>query len=171
MILPQKDKITQPPLKTIIIRHRRENLKKCSLRGLETRSDLVFLKYPLTAPLNLRHALVLTLDAPPLSACDKEYPLCLIDGTWRLAQKMIVNLPLDESIIYRSLPKEFRTAYPRRQEDCSDPEHGLASVEALYIAHRLLERECEGLLTHYYWKDAFLKKNKQLFESLNFINS
>jgi pre-rRNA-processing protein TSR3 len=31
---------------TIILRHARENLKKCSLKGLEKRSDFRFFTYP-----------------------------------------------------------------------------------------------------------------------------
>jgi pre-rRNA-processing protein TSR3 len=33
-------------LPTIILRHKKENLKKCSLRGLEPREDLRFFTYP-----------------------------------------------------------------------------------------------------------------------------
>ena len=59
----------------------------------------------------------------------------------------------------RSLPGHFVTAYPRKQEDCPDPERGLASVEALYIAHQILGHDTEGLLEHYHWKEKFLEKN------------
>ena len=145
-----------PP--TIILRHRRENLKKCSLRGLEKREDMIFLSYPLQAPLpDVSHYCALAIDAPPLSEADASCGLFLIDGTWRLAEKMAKSLPAN--LILRSLPAQFKTAYPRRQLDCPDPERGLASVEALYLAYRILGRNTEGLLDHYHWKELFTSTN------------
>ncbi|MBI3508947.1 MAG: hypothetical protein HY069_04875 [Chlamydiia bacterium] len=143
-----------PP--TAILRHRRENLKKCSLSGLETRSDLLFFTYPQDPLPDLSHYLLLKVGAPPLSEADCERGLFLIDGTWRLAAVMEKQLPW--ALEARSLPVSYRTAYPRRQTDCPDPESGLASVEALFIAHLLLGRPTHGLLDHYYWKDTFLKE-------------
>ena len=58
--------------------------------------------------------------------------------------------------------KGLKTAYPREQGDCVDPEPGLASIEALFIAYRLLGYSTEGLLDYYYWKEKFIK--------INFIN-
>jgi pre-rRNA-processing protein TSR3 len=144
-----------PP--TIILRHNRENLKKCSLRGLEHRPDMIFLTYPTSVLPDLTGYCVLTLDAPPLSIEDAHLGLFLIDGTWRYAQKMAKSLPSPAPFVCRSLPTHFRTAYPRRQLDCPDPERGLASVEALYLAYSILGRNTEGILDHYHWKEAFLK--------------
>ena len=70
-----------PP--TIILRHKRENLKKCSLRGLEERPDFQFLTYPLSKLPNLDQYCILSLDAPELSIADAERGIFLIDGTWR----------------------------------------------------------------------------------------
>lgn len=142
-----------PP--TIILRHKRENLKKCSLRGLETREDMVFLTYPKSFLPDLKGYCVLTLDAPPLTLEDAHLGLFLIDGTWRYAEKMAKSLP--SPFIGRSLPP-YRTAYPRRQLDCPEPERGLASVEALYLAYSILGRSTDGILDHYHWKDSFKAK-------------
>lgn len=138
-----------PP--TVILRHRRENLKKCSLRGLEERKDLIFYTYPVDSLPDLSHYLLLKVDAPPLTMADQDRGLFLIDGTWRLASIMEKQLPWKMEA--RSLPAGFQTAYPRKP----NPEGGLASVEALYLAHQLLGRDCETLLDHYYWKEYFLK--------------
>ncbi len=146
-----------PP--TIILRHRRENLKKCSLRGLEQREDLRFFTYPKSELPCLAGYLLLTLDAPPLTSQDAHLGLFLIDGTWRHAQTMFSQLPFPHRFEYRSLPSYFTTAYPRRQEDCPEPHRGLASIEALYIAYHLTGRPTEGLLDNYHWKDQFLNKN------------
>jgi len=140
-----------PP--TIILRHRRENLKKCSLRGLESRNDMVCLTYPTSALPDLKGYCVLSLNAPELTLEDAHLGLFLIDGTWRYAEKMAKSFT--RPFTCRSLPAHVRTAYPRRQLDCPDPERGLASVEALYLAYTILGRNTEGILDHYHWKNQF----------------
>lgn len=151
-----------PP--TIILRHRRENLKKCSLRGLENRSDCLFFTYPKDALPDLSQYILLTLDAPVLSRVDADYGLFLIDGTWRYTEVMQRQTLLPP--YKRSLPVDCLTAYPRKQEDCPSPERGLASVEALHLAYAVLGRNPEGLLDNYYWKDQFLNKNAGFFRNL-----
>jgi pre-rRNA-processing protein TSR3 len=129
-------------------------LKKCSLTGLESRPHLRFFTYPVDELPDLSGYLLLKVGAPPLSLADSVRGLLLIDATWRLAEKMEKSLP--QTLEARSLPNGFRTAYPRRQTGCPDAAAGLASVEALYIAHLLLGRPTEGLLDHYHWKEQFL---------------
>jgi len=150
-----------PP--TIILRHRRENLKKCSLKGLEKREDLLFFTYPRDPLPDISHYILLHIDAPPLSKNDQQSGLFLIDGTWRLAEKMKGQIPPHMTLVLRSIPLTFKTAYPRRQDDCVFPDRGLASVEALFIAYYLMGRNTEGLLDHYFWKKEFLEKNALLF--------
>lgn len=140
-------------MKTIIWRHRRENLKKCSLRGLERREELSFYTYPNEPLPSLDGFLLLTIDAPPLTRADSHFGLLLLDGTWRYAERMERQLPPCER---RSLPPISQTAYPRRQEECPDPSRGLASVEALYLAYSILGWDVEGLLDHYHWREEFL---------------
>lgn len=150
----------QPILQTLILRHSRENLKKCSLRGLETRNDLCFYTYPKVTVLpDLSNYVLLTLGAPELSMQDNDKGLFLIDGTWRYAEKMLKFVGQPAGLQYRSLPKHYRTAYPRRQLDCPEPEFGLASVEALFIAYHILGWDTTGLLDHYHWKEQFLSMN------------
>lgn len=148
---------------TIIIRHRRENLKKCSLRGLETRRDIDFFKFPdvnLSSHLpHLNDHILLTMDAPPLTKDDCGKHLILIDATWNLAEKMEKNLGFTKHPLRRSLPSMYRTAYPRKQTGCSSPQTGLASIEALAIAFFLLGMETKGLLDHYFWKSLFFERN------------
>jgi pre-rRNA-processing protein TSR3 len=141
-------------MSTIILRHRRENLKKCSLKGLEGKKGLVFYTYPIDQLPDYSHCLLLKVGAPPLTIEDRDRDLFLIDGTWRLAQVMEKQLPW--KLEARSLPGSFRTAYPRKQTDCPNPTEGLASIEALYIAHLVLGRPTEGLLDQYHWKEQFL---------------
>lgn len=149
-------------LPTIIVRHRKENLKKCSLRGLESRSDCVFVRYPCKELPPLDGYLVLDLEGGEISEEDQGRGILLIDATWRYAEQMNKNLSLPGTIVRRSLPQHFRTAYPRTQTGCASPDQGLASIEALYLAYHLMGRSTDGLLDHYYWKDEFLKKNSAI---------
>ncbi len=141
-------------MQNIIIRHRKENRKKCSLRGLENDPRFCFYTYPLEKPIDFGDATLLKVDAPLLTRADAPYPLLLLDGTWRYAGKMAENLLLPKRA--RSLPSELETAYPRRQ----DQPNGLSSIEALYVALLILGRDCEGLLDNYHWKEAFLEINR-----------
>lgn len=152
-------------MSTVIVRHRRENLKKCSLRGLENRPDLTFYTYPVDRLPDLSTFLLLKVGAPPLTRTDRDKGLLLIDGTWRLAQVMEKQLP--QKLEARSLPGSYRTAYPRRQTDCPDPASGLSSIEALYIAHLLLGRSTEGLLDHYHWRDRFFEINSTILSTVS----
>ena len=144
---------------TIILRHQRENLKKCSLRGLESRKDLLFFTYPKDALPDLSNYVMLSFDGPQLTPDDRDKGIVLLDGTWRYAEKMLKNTPGLSSLPRRSLPTEIQTAYPRKQDDCTEPARGLASVEALYAAYLLMGRDTTGLLDYYHWKEFFLTKN------------
>lgn len=148
---------TFPP--TIVLRHRRENLKKCSLRGLESRQDFRFFCYPRAELPDLSGYIILALDAPVLTKDDANKGLFILDSTWRYADTMGKFADPGQILQKRSLPSHYRTSYPRRQDDCLDPERGLASIEAIYIAYHILERDTSGLLDLYYWKENFLKSN------------
>ena len=146
-----------PP--TYILRHQRENLKKCSLKGLEKRGDCQFFIYPKSILPNISNYILLAIDAPDLTSKDEDKGIFLLDSSWRYAEKMLKFVDSQTIIEKRSLPKYYRTAYPRRQNDCPDPEIGLASIEALYIAYVILGRNTNGLLDNYHWKNLFLEKN------------
>lgn len=147
---------------TYILRHRRENLKKCSLRGLEQRSDFQFFTYPTSDLPNLSNYIMLSMEGSPLTAADAQKGIFLLDATWRYAAKMAQFVEKQGEVEKRSIPACYQTAYPRRQDDCPNPEAGLASVEALYIAFMILGKDTTGLLDHYHWKEEFLFKNRPL---------
>lgn len=144
---------------TLVWRHRRENLKKCSLRGLESRPDFQFFTYPSMALPDTTNYILLTLDGTPLTPEDRTHGLILIDGTWRYASKMLQALDHRPNILRRSIPGSFRTAYPRCQTSCADPERGLASLEAIFVAYHVLGHDTTGLLDNYHWKQKFLELN------------
>lgn len=151
-------------MKNIIIRHKKENLKKCSLRGLEKRNDLIFFKYPFEIEVDFSNCVLLNMDSNKIiSKEDKDKKIVLIDSTWRYLDKILKVFPND--IETRSLPKKYITAYPRKQTLCSDPKYGLASVEALYLAYLLTDRDPQGLLDNYFWKNDFLSINRLKLKS------
>ena len=156
---------------TVVLRHYKENIKKCSLSGLEEDPNFLFFSYPKSMPEGLEGTIVLTLDAPVLSKEDSDLDLLLVDGTWRYAAQMEEKLPAkNPKLIKRSLPHNITTAYPRKQTGCFDPARGLASIEALYVAHQLTGRPYENLLNRYYWKEEFLLKNPSLEAFSEFLD-
>jgi pre-rRNA-processing protein TSR3 len=142
-----------PP--TIIVRHPKENPRKCSILPLRGRADLIFLTYPVKEPPSLEGYVRLAAHGPELSAADAEKGVLLLDGSWRWAgsmSKTFLEVPP------RSL-HGWQTAYPRVSKQGTDPDNGLASVEALFVAYHILGRPTEGLLDHYHWAEEFLRIN------------
>ena len=147
-----------PP--TIIVVHRRENRKKCSVEPLRGRDEFVFWTYPDAGPESLDGYVRLGIGGPLLSEADRNSGMLVIDGTWRLAERMekkYAHLPI------RSLPP-CQTAYPRVSKIFDDPATGLATIEAIYLADHLLGRDTTTLLDHYRWRDEFLQMNAELLQ-------
>jgi pre-rRNA-processing protein TSR3 len=142
-----------PP--TVIVRHPRENPRKCSVLPLRGRPGFVFLSYPVSQPPPLVGYVRLAAEGEELSAADVDCGLLVLDGSWRWADKM-TRAFLD--VPPRSL-HGFRTAYPRVSKQGTDPGHGLATIEAVFLAYHLLGRPTEGLLDHYRWAAEFLRLN------------
>jgi pre-rRNA-processing protein TSR3 len=146
--------MTIPP-PTVIVRHPKENPKKCTVLPLRGRPDLVFLRYPVVPLPNLDGYVRLAAEGPELSPADAGCGLLLLDGSWRWAQAMNRD--------FREVPPRslhgYRTAYPRVSKLGTDPGNGLASVEALFLAYHILGRPTEGILAHYRWAEEFLRLN------------
>jgi pre-rRNA-processing protein TSR3 len=140
---------------TIIVRHPRENPKKCSILPLQGREDVQILIYPPSNPPSFDGYIRLAAEGPALSDADRAAGILLLDGSWRSASKMIVQF---EAVPPRSLAG-WQTAYPRVSKLGTDPANGLASIEALFIAYHLLGRPTAGLLDHYRWAEQFLEAN------------
>lgn len=137
-----------------ILRHPDENLAKCSLEPLRARPDLRFLTAEGGAAVDGTGCILLEVGGPPIGPADAGKPLILLDGNWKHIPRLrarVIGSPLA-----RSLPP-VPTAYPRRNAEGRDPAQGLASVEALYLALRLLGNDDRSLLSHYRWRDAFLR--------------
>ena len=142
-----------PP--TIIVVHPREKRSKCSVEPLRGRPDFHFETFPNQVTLPLNGYIRLGMGGPELSAKDSGAGLLVLDGTWKLAARME---PFYCDVPVRTLPS-VKTAYPRISRYGSDPDGGLATVEAVYAALRIMNRPTDGLLDEYYWKQDFLDQN------------
>ena len=143
-----------PPI-TVIVRHPKENPKKCSILPIKGRPDVEFHTYPLRVVPEYPGYVRLAAEGPALTSADKELGLLLIDASWRRAEEMT---PAFAHVPPRSLTG-YVTAYPRVSRFGTDPAVGLASIEALFIAYHILGRPTKGLLDHYHWKHEFLSLN------------
>jgi pre-rRNA-processing protein TSR3 len=142
-----------PP--TVIVRHTRENPRKCSVLPLRGRADIVFVNYPPKERPALAGYLRLAAEGPALTVADAGRGILLLDGSWRWAAAMTRDFADVEP---RSL-HGYRTAYPRVSKLGTDPDNGLASVEALFGAYLILGRPTAGLLDSYRWAAEFLDLN------------
>lgn len=143
-----------PP--TIVVRHPKENPRKCTILPLRDRPDLLILRHPVKNPPDLTRYVRLAAEGPELTAADAGAGLLLLDGSWRWADAMtrdFLHVPP------RSL-RGYQTAYPRVSKQGTDPDNGLATVEALFLAYRILGRPTDGLLDHYHWAAEFLRLNR-----------
>jgi rRNA small subunit aminocarboxypropyltransferase len=147
--------IERPP--TIIVVHPKERRKKCTVEPLRDREDFRFWKFPRQGPECLKGYVRLGLRGPLLTTADVGRGLLLLDGTWKLVDRM---LPDYEQLPVRSL-LPWRTAYPRVSKLYEDPAPGLATIEALFAAFWQTGRDTSGLLDRYHWKDEFLEINSE----------
>jgi pre-rRNA-processing protein TSR3 len=143
-----------PP--TIIVVHPRERRSKCTVEPLRGRKDFIFWTFPEMGAEPLDGYVRLGIGGPVLSTADGDRGLLVLDGTWRLADRMekfFRDVPI------RSLPT-VKTAYPRASYVYPDPAGGLATIEAIFAAYRILGRPCAGLLDGYHWAAEFVAANQ-----------
>lgn len=143
------------PPPTIFVVHPREKRSKCTLEPLRGKPGFVFWKFPKVGPEPLTGYVRLGLDGPPVGPADGAGGLLLLDGTWRLAERMESQFT---SIPVRSLPV-WQTAYPRVSKLFEDPGAGLATIEALFVAYHVMGRDTSGLLDGYLWGEEFRQRN------------
>lgn len=137
-----------------ILRHPAENLAKCSVEPLRGRADLEFLAAEGSAVVRGDGCILLEVGAPPLTAADAGRRLILLDGNWKHVPRLRARVT--GSPLPRSLPP-VPTAYPRRNAEGADPAEGLATVEALYLALRVMGADDPALLAHYRWREEFFR--------------
>lgn len=152
----------------IIVDHK-ESDKKCTILPLKERPDFHIRFFntgekltPLTSQVLLHHEGV-SLDEFSKTKKVEVTKIAALDSFWRRLEKILENITgnLPELV---KIPHGFLTAYPRKSKDGSDPDGGLATIEAIFIAAAFLGNWDESLLDKYYFKDKFLEINKPIFE-------
>ena len=144
----------------ILIAHDvREPPNKCSVTPLRGMAGVRFVPLGRHTRLDAGRRIWLDVDGDELSAEDRGLDLLLIDSTWRRVPTLARRIEGD--LLRRRLPP-LVTAFPRRSKLVRDPEHGLASVEALYAATVILGSPRPELLGAYRWAEGFLAANPGL---------
>lgn len=141
---------------TIVVVHPTERRSKCSVHPLRGRDGFAFWTYPARGEEPLEGYVRLGFGGPQIGPDDRARGLLVLDGTWRRVERMerdYADVPV------RSLP-ELVTAYPRVSKTYDDPAGGLATIEAIYAAWRLMGRDTAGLLDEYRWAEEFLERNR-----------
>jgi len=143
----------------LIVHDPREPAKKCSLTPLRGMPGVRFVSVKGGKRVDAGRRIWLDPDGEELGPADRGIGLLLIDCTWRRVPTL--SKRIDGELLRRRLP-DLVTAYPRRSKLVPDPEHGLASVEALYAAMALLDDPCPELMARYHWAGEFLAANPNL---------
>lgn len=143
-----------------------ENPRKCTIQPLKGREDFSFRYFSGNKPIAPFTAdCLLHIDGECLSKLSRGSlkSLALIDCTWKKVPGVLQRLPQPLPRLVR-MPDGFVTAYARKNKQGEDPDGGLATIEALFIAAAFMGCWDETLLDKYYFKDAFLEANLNLWK-------
>ena len=148
-----------------ILMDKRENPRKCTIAPLKDRADFHIRYFSHGRKISAFTATTLLHVEGELiqkAKSDDTVQLAVIDCNWRKVPSTLqrVALPLPKLV---RIPEGFVTAYPRANKEGKDPEHGLATIEALFLAAAFFGNWDESLLEKYYFKDLFLQKNSEMF--------
>ena len=150
-----------------ILVDRSERINKCTILPLAGHPDLDIVRYHRGKPLPalagemLLHPEGASLDALPRRE-SPVHTLSAIDCTWKRLAAVLrqVAEPMPQLV---KIPQGFVTAYPRRNKQNRDPDAGLATIEAVFIAAAFLGHWDESLLSQYAFAADFLALNRQVF--------
>ncbi|MBY0369516.1 hypothetical protein K2X33_02445 [bacterium] len=150
-----------------------ETANKCTIKPLSGRPDFRLFKVwgegplgPFSAPLLLHH------EGECLSTLREgfqEVPaIAAVDCVWRRLPRLLKRMAWeqDQPAVRARIPEGFITAYPRVGQPEQDPDGGLATIEALFIAAALVGNWDVTLLSKYYFGRAFVEKNARRFLEL-----
>jgi pre-rRNA-processing protein TSR3 len=159
-------------MRFFIVQDYKENRRKCTLTPLAGVDGMTFLclgPRKQAPEAEVPGGVLLHIDGRPLHRSDADLLgdgcLLLVDSTWARVPKVLRRMKVTAGgrLEKRSLPRGFITAYPRKSKLKRDPDEGLASVEALFLAAVILGEPAPDLLRHYRWSAEFLRRN---FEQL-----
>jgi len=149
-------------IEVMVLRLRKESVRKCSLTALRRRGDgrFRFVDCELGQAVEVGAASLLHPEGELLGLGDAGRRLLLVDSSWRDLPRVLTGVSGD--LVRRRLPEGLVTAYPRRSNWFADPATGLASVEALHAALGLLGARDDSVLEGYRWKEEWLRSNAGL---------
>ncbi len=142
---------------------KKENKRQCTVYPLRYRKDFRFYYFHKNAPISQPQSdVLLHVNGVPIQEYTKKIQsIAVVDCVWKKVEpalKLMEN-PLPPLV---KIPGDFVTAYPRKSKyENLDPEGGLATIEAIFIAGAFLNNWDESLLSNYYFKKEFLKCNEQ----------
>ncbi len=164
-----------------ILIDKRENKKQCSIYPLKEREDFHLCYFdrgtsplpPLTADVFL-HVDGISLDEwknnrredtsrPGVSYLGANSlgvsSLAVIDCTWKRVDPTVRRIEGNLPTLVK-IPPTFVTSYPRKsKQEGLDPDGGLATIEAIFIAAAFLGTWDESLLDKYHFRQDFLGWN------------
>lgn len=143
-----------------VLMDRKENTRKCTIHPLRERKDFT-VRYFRSGPIPAFQAdFLLHVDGKDLRDFKNSPPqsIAVIDCNWRKVPWVVENVakPLPTLV---KIPEGFVTAYPRRNKEGKDPDAGLATIEAVFIAAAFCGVWDESLLEHYHFAENFLAMN------------
>lgn len=153
-----------------------ESPNKCTILPLADRQDFIILRPARNEPIQtLTGQLLLHPEGALLSELRDQQDLnvsrlSVIDSNWKWLPLMLsrVQPPLPRLV---RIPPGFQTAYPRRSKKNTDPEEGLATIEAIFIAAAFLGQWDETLFSRYHFGSEFLRINAETFRSYGISSS
>ncbi len=153
-----------------VVLDRGETANKCTIMPLAGRAGfrIVGVVDELAIP-GLRSDLLLHPEGECLTGLraklGKVEAIAAVDCVWRRLPVLLAGIEGGLPTLAR-IPDGFVTAYPRKSEDGSDPQAGLATIEAIFTAAALLGNWDTGLLSQYYFGAAYVALNAALFARL-----
>jgi pre-rRNA-processing protein TSR3 len=93
--------------------------------------------------------------------------LSVVDCNWRRLAGILCKVegPLPPMV---KIPSGFVTAYPRKNSQNLDPQGGLATIEAIFIAAGLMGQWDPSLLDKFHWQREFFENNHHRLKDFGF---
>lgn len=144
-----------------------ETPNKCTIAPLAPRPDFRLIRVEgrkplgaLSSPILLHHEgeCITRLRSEPKQVSG----IASVDCIWRRLDFLLARIDAPLPRLVR-IPDGFETAYPRRSENDTDPEGGLATIEAIFVASAFLGNWDPTLLSKYYFGRRFIEMNRVRF--------
>lgn len=163
-----------------VVLDRGETPNKCTIAPLAYRQDFRLIRVvdavatamasaekwllgPLQSQLLLHHQgrciTELRASLPPIES------IAAVDCVWRRLDPLLARIQGGLPTLAR-IPDGFVTAYPRKSELDTDPDGGLATIEAIFVAAALLGNWDATLLEEYHFGRSFVELNARRFVEL-----